>query len=200
MELDITGRRIKLDKVLNELDKLVIEFTRILDKNRIKYVLVSGYVSILFGRNRSSEDIDLIAKMISKKRFSVLWKMLSKKNFECITADNPTSTYEKYLMKRTVARFSKKGLFIPNMEFKFPKMELDTWAIENAKKVILNGNVIMISPIELQIPYKLFLGSEKDIEDARYLYKLFAQNMDKDLFEYFLENLDKEDRFKRYLG
>jgi hypothetical protein len=173
MELDISSKQIKLNKDLNELDNLVIDFTRILSKNKIKYVLVSGYVSILFGRSRSSEDIDLVVKKISKKKFSTLWKALSKENFECLTTDSPTNAYENYLMKRTVVRFSKKGLFIPNMEFKFPKMDLDRWAIENAKKVVLNGNAIMISSIELQIPYKLFLGSEKDIEDARYLYKLF---------------------------
>jgi hypothetical protein len=30
--------------------------------------------------------------------------------------------------------------------------------------------------------------------------QLFGKTIDKDLFEYFLENLDKEDRFKRYLA
>ncbi len=199
MELDISSNKITLDKDLNELDNLVIEFTRILDRNRINYVLVSGYVSILFGRSRSSEDIDLIARRVSKEKFFTLWKALSR-SFECITTGNPTNAYENYLMERSVVRFSKKELFIPNMEFKFPKTDLDDWAVKNAKKVILNGNLIRISPIELQIPYKLFLGSEKDIEDARYLYKIFGETMDKDLFEYFLKNLDKEDRFNEYLA
>ena len=199
MELDISGHQIKLNKELNELDNIVIDFTRILDRNKMNYVLVSGYVSILFGRSRSSEDIDLVVKKISRKKFSTLWKSLTKKDFECITTDNPTNAYENYLMERSVVRFSKKGQFIPNIEFKFPKMDLDNWAVKNARRVVLNGNLIKISPIELQIPYKLFLGSEKDIEDARYLYKLFVETLDKDLFGYFLENLDKEDRFNEYL-
>ena len=82
----------------------------------------------------------------------------------------------------------------------FPHPSCDNWVIEKAKKVILNGNVIRISPLELQIPYKLFLASEKDIEDARYLYKLFKGKIDKNLFKYFLENLDKKDRFNKYLA
>lgn len=192
--------RIKLKKELNDLDKLVIDFVKILDRNKIKYVLVSGYVSILFGRSRSSEDIDLIVKKISKKRFSALWKELSKKNFECIIPDNFESAYE-YLMNRTSIRFCIKGQFIPNIEFKFPKVqELDNWVLNNGKQVILNRNVIKISSIELQIAYKLFLSSDKDIEDARHLYKLFEEKLDKTMLKQFLVKLDKEDEFNKYLA
>lgn len=189
-----------MSKELNELDNLVIDFIKILNAKRVDYVLVSGYVSILFGRSRSSEDIDLIAKTIPENKFVTLWKSLSQ-NFDCVTTGNPKSAYERYLMKHSAVRFSRKNTFIPNMEFKFPKMDLDNWIIENAKEVILNrNNVIKISPLELQIPYKLFLGSEKDIEDARYLYNLFENKMDKNLFKYFLENLDKEDKFNKYIA
>jgi hypothetical protein len=199
MKFEISARQIRMNKVLNEMDNLVIDFTRILNKEKIDHVLVSGYISILFGRSRSSEDIDLIAKKISEKKFSTLWNALSK-NFECITTDNPKSAYENYLIKHSAVRFSRKGTFIPNMEFKFPKMDLDNWVVEKAKKVILNGNVIIkISPVELQIPYKLFLGDEKDIEDAKYLYNLFDKKLDQNLLKYFLENLDKEDKFNKYL-
>jgi hypothetical protein len=200
MELETSRRQIKLDKELNELDHLVIDFARILNANKIDYVLVSGYISILFGRSRSSEDIDLIVKKISRKQFSDLWQALSEEGFECITTTNPKDAYDRYLMKRSAIRFSREGTFIPNMEFKFPKTGLDRWVVGHAKKVVLNGNAIKISPIELQISFKLFLGSEKDIEDARYLYKLFKETLDKSLLEYFLENLDKEDKFKKYLA
>lgn len=62
MEIKVSKNRIKLNKELNDLDTFVIDFVKILDKSKIKYVLVSGYVSILFGRSRSSEDIDIIVK------------------------------------------------------------------------------------------------------------------------------------------
>ena len=38
--------------------------------------------------------------------------------------------------------------------------------------VKLGKEKINISPIELQIAYKIYLGSDKDYEDARYLYLL----------------------------
>lgn len=34
-----------------------------------RYVLISGYVSILFGRNRSSEDIDMIVEKLDYEKF-----------------------------------------------------------------------------------------------------------------------------------
>lgn len=83
----------------------------------------------------------------------------------------------------------------------FPKAAgLDNWVLENRQRVILNGISLNISPIELQIPYKLFLGSSKDIEDARHLYKLFEDTLDKPVLAQFLIKLDKEGRFNKYLA
>ena len=200
MKINVSKSQIKLNKELNDLDRFVIDFIKILDRNKIRYVLVSGYVSILFGRSRSSEDIDIIVKKMSKHRFSGLWKELSKKDFECIVPDNFESAYDKYLMNQTSIRFSKKDQPIPNIEFMFPKAEdLDNWVLKNGKQVLLNRHVLKISPIELQIAYKLFLASGKDIEDARHLYQLFKENLDQKLLAQFLLKLDKKGRFNRYL-
>jgi hypothetical protein len=200
MEIDVSGGRIRLDKELNDLDKLAIDFVKILDRNKVNYVVVSGYVSILFGRSRSSEDIDIIVENMQEAKFSLLWKD-ALKSFDCITTDNPANAYRNYLAADASLRFSRKGGFIPNIEIKFPAVrELDNWALENGKEVVLNGNVMRISPIELQIPYKLLLASEKDIEDARHLYKLFKGRVDRNLFKQFLEKLDKKGRFNKYLA
>jgi hypothetical protein len=201
MKIEVSRARIKLTKELNDLDKLVIDFVKILDRNKIKYVLVSGYVSILFGRSRSSEDIDIIVKKMSKRRFLDMWKELSRKNFECIIPDNFESAYDKYLIKHTSIRFSRRDQLIPNIEFMFPKAEdLDNWVLKNGRKVLLNRRILKISPIELQVAYKLFLGSEKDIEDARHLYQLFKENLNQKLLTRFLLKLDKKGRFNRYLA
>jgi len=196
----VSKATIRLVKELNDLDKLVIDFVRILDRNKVKYVLVSGYVSILFGRSRSSEDIDIIVKKLPKRRFAVLWDDLLK-YFECLVPDNFESAYDKYLMKQTSIRFSRKEQPIPNIEFMFPKAEdLDNWVLKNGKQVRLNRYALNISPIELQIAYKLFLGSGKDIEDARHLYQLFIENLNQKLLSEFLLKLDKKGLFNRYLA
>ena len=200
MKIKVSKASIRLVKELNDLDKLVVDFVRILDRNKIKYVLVSGYVSILFGRSRSSEDIDIIVKKLPKRSFAVLWEDLLK-YFECLVPDNFESAYDKYLMKQTSIRFSRKDQPIPNIEFMFPKAEdLDNWVLKNGKQVRLNRQILKISPIELQIAYKLFLGSGKDIEDARHLYQLFKENLNQKLLSEFLLKLDKKGLFNRYLA
>ncbi len=54
----IDEKNIKLDRELNELDLFVLDFVKILEK-QVKYVLISGYVALLFGRSRTTEDVDL---------------------------------------------------------------------------------------------------------------------------------------------
>jgi hypothetical protein len=200
VKIDLPEGRLQLDKELNELDRLVIDFVSILDRFSVKYVLVLGYLAILFGRSRSSEDIDLIVERMSYDQFIVLWAEIEK-DFHCLIPHNPRNAYDDYLTQRISTRFARRGQFLPNIEVMFPKAtELDTWALQNGRQVILNGRKLWISPLELQIPYKLFLGSTKDIEDARHLYRLFRENLDEDLFREFLIKLDKHDMFNRYLA
>jgi len=60
---------------------------------------------------------------------------------------------------------------------------------------------LYLSPLELQIPYKLFLGSEKDIEDARFLFKLYKDNLNIVLLKMFLTKLKISDnKAKKFLG
>lgn len=189
---------IKLDKELNELDKITIDFTSILNKLNIEYTIISGYVAVVFGRNRASEDIDIFIERINGKKFAALWKELIKE-FECINAEDLKEVFDNYLKEGSAVRFARKGKFIPNVEVKFPKTNIDLWGIKNKKKLILNNNEMYISPLESQIPFKLFMGSEKDIEDAKFLYNIFKDKLDKSLLDQFIRNLNIGNRFKKYL-
>lgn len=198
MDIKFTKDTIEFEKEFSSLDNFALDFVSILDRVGIKYVVISGYVSILFGRNRTSEDIDLIAQKTDFAKFSALWNEISKE-FECVNASAKEDAYKGYLLTGHALRFSRKGEFIPNIEFKFPKAELDFWTLNNSKKVIVNHKSILISPLELQIPFKLFLGSEKDIEDARHLYGLFKGKINTNLMMEFCRKLKVEGAFRRYL-
>ena len=96
-------------------------------------------------------------------------------------------------------RFFKKGKPTPNIEFKIIKTELDRYSFENKIKVIMKDKIFLISPLELQIAYKLFLAADgtdnelkadKDIEDARHLYKFFEDKLNKDEFREFIDKLN----------
>lgn len=192
---------IELNKDLNSLDKFAVDFTSILDKLNVKYVLVSGYVSILFGRSRSSEDIDIIIERLNFDKFEKLWNELIK-SFECIITNNLKDAYEDYLLTNHIIRFSRKKEFIPNMELKFPKTELESWALSKRKRVKINSKTLFISPLELQISFKVFLGkggNEKDIEDAKYLYEMFKDKLDLSVLREFNRKLKIEELFKEYI-
>lgn len=198
MELKFTKSKIEFEKELNALDKLVIDFTSALNKLKIKYVVVSGYVSILFGRSRSSEDIDIIVEKIGQKKFEKLWLELYGR-FECLNTKNTEDAYAGYLLTNHPIRFSKKDKPIPNIEMKFPRKELDLWTLKERKEVRLNHYKIFISPLELQIPFKLYLGSEKDIEDARHLYRIFKDRLNLQLLDEFNQKLKVNRLFNKYL-
>lgn len=189
MELEYTKEHIKFEKVLSALDEFTLEFTAVLDAQKIKYVLIAGYVAILFGRSRSSEDIDLFIEPLTEDQFIQLSSALEHAGFMCIITDNPHEGYAEYLTQGLSLRFSRKDLFIPNMELKFTKNALDAWALHHRRTVIVNNTTIYISPLESQIAHKLDLGSDKDIEDAAYLYTLFSEYLAMDELEHFLKKL-----------
>ena len=198
MKINYNKSEISFEKELNSLDKFTVEFTSILNSLKTKYVIISGYIPILFGRNRNSEDIDIIVEKISFETFEKLWNNIHK-TFECIITNDAKDAYNEYLLTDLAIRFAKKNNFIPNIEFKFPKVELDLWTLNERKKVVLNNHQLFISPLELQIPFKLYLGSEKDIEDAKYLYNLFSDKLDSILLIEFNRKLKTEKLFNKFI-
>lgn len=88
-------------------------------------------------------------------------------------------------------RVAKKDTIIPNIEMKFIKDDIDNFTLKNHVNVILNKEFnFFISPIEIEIPYKIYLGSEKDIEDALYLWNIFKGKLDKKLISRFMKELN----------
>jgi len=170
---------IKLDKVRTELDRFLMDFIRILEKHT-KYVIISGYISILFGRARGTEDIDVIIERMDKEKFGRLYDELKKNGFYCLIADSLGDAYGQ-LTEKLAVRFAKKGSFIPNIEMKFPKNPLDIRALEENLTVIMPFGRLIISEIEQQIAFKRYaLKSEKDIEDAEHLEMIFKDHIDKE--------------------
>lgn len=190
MEYNKEKREIFLDKKLNKLDEFVVDFVKSLKD----YVIVSGYVSILFGRSRATEDIDLLVPKMSKQDFEALWKEIHAAGFECINTLNANEAFE--MLQEHAIRFAKRGRAIPNIEFKAIKNDLDRYSFDKRIMVALKNGSVFVSSLEMQIAYKLSLGSEKDIEDARHLYKLFEEKIDrKELFD-LMSKLNVRNKFE----
>lgn len=193
MEINLDKKEIKLFKKINQLDQFVIDFCELLDD----YVIVSGYVSILFGRSRATEDVDLIIPQMDFEKFDKLWNKIKKSGFECINTSNSKDAFEN--LKDHAIRFCKKGRPIPNMEFKKASNNIHYYSLKNKISVYIGNHKLFISPIEMQIAYKLMLGkgdNKKDLEDAKHIYEIFKDNLNKDEMTKLIREFKVEKQFE----
>ncbi len=188
---------LKFDKELSELDKQVIKFIKLIKKSGTRYVLVSGYVAILFGRSRTTEDIDLFINKIDYGTFQKLFNRMVDDGYWAVDSDSLDDAFSR-LQEGLSIRMAKNDTVIPNFEIKFAKKTTDFISLDRPLKVIVNNNELLMSPLEIQIPFKVWLGSEKDIEDAAHLYELFGKLLDKKLMADMSKRLKVERKMVKY--
>jgi hypothetical protein len=173
------------------LDKFVEDFCNVIDKH-VKYIICSGFVAIAHGRTRGTEDIDMIIEKIPLEKFIIIHKELIKKGFACMQSDNPEVIYKDYLDKGDSVRYVKDedGYFPPEMEIKFPKDELDNEQLKERVKLPLTGIDVYFSSIESNIAFKEeYLGSDKDLEDAKHLRIIYKNKIDEEKIKKLKERI-----------
>ncbi len=178
--LDPLARRIYLTKEkLTPEDVIATKFADVLGTNGIKYAIIAGYVAILFGRTRRSDDVDFIIKHIEEDDFVKLIRESASAGFRLMQGNIFSETsirnvYQNYLMQGYGVRLMLNEQILPNIELKIAATTVHNHAIEKAYEVVINNRYsIKISPLELQIAYKIKLGSDKDLGDALFIYTLF---------------------------
>jgi len=192
MEYNKDKKEITSERKLSELDKFAIDFLRIIQKH-VDYVIISGYVSILLGRSRSSEDIDIFIKRLSKEKLEKLYSELIQNNFWCLNSGNINELYS-YLEDSLAIRFAYNGEGIPNFEVKFPKDSIDEEVFEDKINVQIGKFNFFISSLEKQIAFKrYYLGSDKDLEDAKHIEELFKKDLDIKIIEETKKLIEERD-------
>jgi hypothetical protein len=112
MDIEFYEKNISLkNKALSKLDLFVIDFANIL-KKYTDYVVVSGYVSILFRRSRGTEDIDILIKKIDMETFIKFNMELIEKQYWFLNADNPGELFGM-LQDGLAVRIAAKETVIP---------------------------------------------------------------------------------------
>ncbi|MBI2522906.1 hypothetical protein HYW19_00800 [Candidatus Woesearchaeota archaeon] len=187
----VNKNTIKLDKEINELDKFVIRFIKILEKH-VNYVVVSGYVAILLGRDRATEDIDIITPKTDKNGLKLLYDDLTKNGYWCLNSSDLDDIYEILRSKHSI-RFAIEPNISPNVEIKFSKDFYDDIALKNPITVKIGNNGIKTSFLELQIAYKEeVLKNNKDLEDARHIRLVAKGHLNKSLINEYKKELRKK--------
>ncbi len=173
---------IELERELSDLDLFTLDFIKVL-RTYTPYVIVSGYVAIVLGRSRVSEDVDIIIPRLSYETFAELVKELEPLGFYCLNAESLNTMYD-YLTDSVAIRFAKQNTAIPNIELKFAKNKVDEISLAKKVTIKLAGEELVVSALELQIAFKeVVLKSNKDIEDARHLRSVAQGNLDSGLLE-----------------
>lgn len=175
--LIIQGRR------LSELDLFVCRVLDILSSHT-PYVIVSGYVAILFGRTRSTEDVDILIPVCDESVFLRLHDTFLDQGCEFLNAEDGRGLYSM-LISGSGIRLCEKDAFIPNIEMKFTRTEADAYSFNNRIALVINDRTFWIGPLEMQIAYKFWLGSGKDIEDGLYIREIVRDYIDENLLREF---------------
>ncbi|MCX6742185.1 MAG: hypothetical protein NTX24_03365 [Candidatus Pacearchaeota archaeon] len=182
-------REIICDRELSNLDKLVLKFIRILERH-IDYVLISGYVAILLGRTRATEDVDVFIRKVDKEKFFRFYEELKNNGLWCINAEKPEELFS-YLREGLAVRFALENTSIPNFEVKIVKRE-DEDVFDDFIVVKLKEGNLKISSLERQIAFKrYFLCSGKDMEDALHVERIFKDKIDYKKIDKLKEIIEK---------
>ena len=194
--MNLRGDRLVISKQLTELDEEVIEFTDVLEDVDVSYVIVSGYLAILTGRSRSTEDIDIILEPLAESKTEALVSTLKERGYWGMAM--PLDSMYEMLSDGDRIRVAEEGMMIPNFEVWFAGSSLERSVLQNPLIADLGRNTLSVSPIELQIAYKLQLAqgadsvTGKDFEDALHLYLTFGEQLKTDELERHVNELGVE--------
>ena len=148
----------------NRLDELALEFSECLRELNIDHVFVSGYVAILLGRSRATEDIDVLIEPLDADAAETLVTALDAANYWGPAM--PLEDLYDMLQNGDNIWVAPDDQVTPHLEVKYVRDAADRTALENSITARIGDRPLPIGPLELQIAYKLFLGSQKDVEDA----------------------------------
>ncbi len=200
MEIVFKGNEIILSKEPSMLDNFVMDFVKILRNHNIKHVIISGYVANLFGQIRTNEEVNILIQHITFEKFLKFW-LEFEKEYECVNTVDPIDAYNAFLVNHHAIAIARKNSPAPNIKLKFIKNEHERFTLKYRKTVRIDDKILFISPLETLILNDLFRGFEKDIEDARFLFKLFKNELNLELMERFRSELNiPAESVDKYLG
>ena len=173
----------------SDLDRMVIRFVNVLSKYT-DYVIVSGYISILFGNYRPTIDVDILYREMDEETMKRFIKEVKEAGFRFIDREEDVFSILE-VKKEKINLFDERTEW--QIDFKKAKSRYDFESINNRIEVLLDDVILYIAPIEFQICYKLaLLGSDKDIKDAAYLYNYFKSRLDLELLKKYADELNAD--------
>lgn len=169
---------------------LLKETAEILDRLNIEYIVTGGFAVSVWGRPRSTLDIDIVVKLVRPK------VNIFKKALEEIS----NSAYvDEEMMKGAIDQEGEFNFIEPESG-----MKVDFWVVEKDKRNLLelkrkrvknidNQEVSFISPEDLilsKLVWRKDFLSEKHLEDARSVINVSGDQLDKEYLESWAKQLN----------
>ncbi|MDD1778510.1 MAG: hypothetical protein LUQ65_10115 [Candidatus Helarchaeota archaeon] len=175
----------------NKLADLCLRFCNVIEKY-VKYIVVSGFFTIVSGRSRATEDIDIIIEQFNSDQFLKMHDDLVKNGFSCLQTSIPSEIYDSYLTAFLPVRYIYSKNIIPNIELKFAKDELDHYQIATRKKIEFTELDVYFSSVEANIAFKEeLLKSPKDLGDAKFLRIVYQKDINENEISNFKKMIRK---------
>ncbi|MFC4986880.1 hypothetical protein [Saliphagus infecundisoli] len=193
--IELRNETLVVDREPNRLDRLASEFSAILNQFDIEHVYVAGYVAILAGRARSTEDIDVLIERIDAETADELASTLADNEFWGPAM--PLGSMFEMLDEGDNIWVAPDEQVTPHLEVKFVRDEFDRASLEHAITARIGDTTVPIGPLELQIAYKLYLGARTDLEDAVHLHTLFEESLSEPRLERWVTRLEVEPEYER---
>lgn len=148
---------------MRSLEEVFKEISKILNKNRIEYVIVGAVAVCSWGNIRTTRDVDVIM-MINIDSAEKLVKGFKEKDFSLSKADVEDALKEK----THFTIFDNLSDYHIDATGAYNENNLQT--IKNRRKIKIDGITCYIAGPEDTIASKLLFGSEQDIKDAESIY------------------------------
>jgi hypothetical protein len=143
-----------VEKISEALQRLI----EALEKANCEYVVVGGLIAIRYGRNRITQDIDVI---VDTDEVELLVSALKDKGFEF----SERELLDAFKDRSRVTFFLLVNSFF-HVDLKFAKDELDYEVLNGRVRGELLGIPCWIESVEDIIVAKLIYGSSQDEEDV----------------------------------
>ena len=191
--IELVDGTLVVDREPNVLDELAIRFSAILDDLGIEHVYVSGYVAILTGRSRATEDVDVLLERVDYETVDELVDRLDEEGLwgPAMPLDRMDELLEDNIW------VAEEGEIVPHLEVKYVDDRFDRASLEGRLVARIGGAELPVGPLELQIAYKLWMGSQTDFEDAVHLYTLFEESLRTDDLEGWVDELGVQEEYER---
>lgn len=161
---------------MRSLEGVVKEISKILNKNRIEYVIVGAVAVCSWGNIRTTRDVDVIL-MINVDSIEKVVKMCKEKGFSLSKADIEDALKEK----THFTIFDNLSDYHIDATGAYNENNFQT--IKNRKKIRMDGVTCYIASPEDTIASKLLFGSEQDIKDAESIYVRQSGKLNMDYLE-----------------